>query len=225
MGIVIAMDGVSGSGKSTLARLLAEELGFVHVDSGALYRLVVVYLRETALDLSETPVNRVRKVAPPQRVSGGFVIGEMRIKDSALRSASVSDDAAKVAANPEIRTAVRAWQHTVVDDASRGAVVEGRDIGTIVFRDAKLKFWMTADHAQRAERRIRQMGQTRDPFRGTVEDMMKIIADRDDKDRHRVHSPLFRAEDAVTIDTTGKSPEESLREMLAIVRSRLGTAA
>ena len=205
----IAIDGPSGSGKSTLGKALAAQLGLPYVDTGAMYRAVawaarradladddeIVALLETLeLDVAADPAEfRIR-------VNGSDVTGE-------IRSPEVSKFASRVAAIQGVRRWMVPCQRKA---AANGGVLEGRDIGTVVLPDADCKFYVTSDEATRMGRRAAQLG--------VEQDGAAVVADvreRDELDRTRRHSPLRLAEGAIVIDTTGKSVDESLREMMA----------
>ena len=205
----IAIDGPSGSGKSTLGKALAAELALPYVDTGAMYRAVawaaqradledddeIVALLETLeLDVAADPAEfRIR-------VNGTEVTGE-------IRSPEVSKAAAQVAAIEGVRRWMVPRQR---EAATAGGVLEGRDIGTVVLPDADYKFYVTSDEGTRIGRRAAQLGLDRDG--ATV---VADVRERDEVDRTRRHSPLRPAADAIVIDTTGKSIDASLAEMLA----------
>jgi cytidylate kinase len=210
---VIAIDGPSGVGKSTVARLLAERLGLAYLDSGALYRAVALKVLRAGVDPDDPAAvegllehSRVEIELEPGativvRLDGVAVSEE-------LREAAVARVASRIAAQPAVRRLLTALQRAAVPAA--GAVVEGRDIGSVVFPDAKLKLFVTASPRVRAERRVGEIG-------GKVEDIEAAIIARDRKDSTRAHSPLTEADDAVVVDTTGMTVEQVVEHILSLI--------
>lgn len=231
-GVVVAIDGPSASGKSSTARAVAERLGFAHLDSGALYRgLTLVALREAARrdpsaaePLAVVDAETVLRAAEDRGLmlqSDGvgfstYVDGEPA--DSAIRAADVTVHASSVAAVPTVREWVNIHLHGLVR-AGRDVVVDGRDIGTVVFPDALLKVFLTASPEARASRRISQRGMRIDP--ASLADEAKLLAARDHADSTRATAPLQRAGDAVELDTTRLGFEEQVARIVALARERL----
>ncbi len=200
--MVIAIDGPAGAGKSTVARAVAERLGFLYLDTGAMYRAVAVAVRERG----GPPAARARELevvdASRYLVDGRDVTGE-------IRSPEASAEASRIAADGELRAALVERQRALL--GAGDWVAEGRDIGTVVAPDAEVKLFLSASPEERAARRAQELGA--DP---TV-----VLADqtlRDEQDRRREHSPLRAAADAVALDTTGRSVDEVVDEVVALAR-------
>jgi len=214
MGHVIAIDGPAGAGKSTIARSLAERLGFVYIDSGAMYRAVALWaIREgVALDdahrLEQLALAADIKLLPARRVQ---LNGE-DVSD-AIRTMEVSGGASKVAAIRKVRSAMVAKQQRMADEAD--VVMEGRDIGTVVFPDARVKIFLDADAAERVRRRAGEQPDV------PPASLAAQIAERDERDRRRLESPLMQAPDAIYLDSTGRSAAEVEEDILRIVRARI----
>lgn len=219
----VALDGPSGAGKSTLARSAAEELGFLYVDTGAIYRTVGYFVWKKGIDpendaavaalLPEIVITMGRDEDGLQKMylNGADVTKEIRLPE-------VSMYASRVSAIP----AVRAFLLDMQRDAAKTAnvIMDGRDIGTVVLPDADVKIFLVASPEERARRRYRELRE-----RGTPVDYGVIlveIEERDYNDSHRAAAPLKRAEDAVTLDTSDLSFEESKRRALEIIKERLG---
>ncbi len=204
----IAIDGPSGSGKSTLGRALARRLGLPYVDTGAMYRAVAWVVAEAGLESAEEVVERLARLEltiNPDPDDFRVSVDGVDVTDR-LRDPEVSKAAAKVAAIEEVRS----WMVPRQKSAARGGgVLEGRDIGTVVLPDADHKFFITSDEATRMSRRAAQLGEASDGAR-VVED----VRERDRIDRTRRVSPLRAAADAVHIDTSRQTVEESVEAML-----------
>lgn len=224
-GGVIAIDGPSASGKSSTARAVAEALGFAHLDSGSLYRgVTLVALRElTRRDLAGPDL--VASVGPEailraaedrglmlQPDGAGFTAYlEGEPVDAEIRGPEVTAQVSAVSAIPQIREWVNTRLRAMVR-AGRDVVVDGRDIGTVVFPDADLKIFLTATPEARAGRRISQRGAEVDP--GRLETEAAALAARDRADSTRAVAPLRRADDAVALDTTALTFEEQVRAIV-----------
>jgi cytidylate kinase len=210
----IAIDGPSGSGKSTLGRELARRLDIPYVDTGAMYRAVAWVVAREGLASPEDIVERLAGLEleiDPEPDGFRVYVDGVDVTDG-LRDPSVSKAAARVAAIEQVRR----WMVPLQKQAARdGGVLEGRDIGTVVLPDADCKFFVTSDEETRMARRAAQLGETRDGAR-VVED----VRERDRMDRSRSVSPLRAAPDAVRIDTSGHTVEESIEAMLEVIRRR-----
>ena len=209
--IVIAIDGPAGAGKSTIARSLAGRLGFTYIDTGAMYRAVALWALRAGIDLDD--MHRLEQLAKAAVIEfdGERVILNGEDVTAAIREPGVSDAASKVSIAPGVRRALREQQQSM--GAARSVVMEGRDIGTVVFPDAQVKIFLDADPETRAERRAREMG-------AEVGRVAQEIAERDQRDRSRTEAPLTQAPDAEYIDSS-KLPADQVEEaILRIIRRR-----
>lgn len=214
--MLVAIDGPAGSGKSSVARAVAERLGFDKLDTGATYRAVALVALEERVDLDDGAA--LAKIAGDVDLTatGVFYCGE-RIGEEALRTPEVSAAASKVSAHPELRKVLVERQRAAARQAQAsplgGAVVEGRDIGTVVLPDAGLKIFLSASPEERARRRALQTG--REEELGRIREAMRT---RDRRDSEREASPLKPAPGAVVLDTTGLSLEEVVARIVALAR-------
>jgi CMP/dCMP kinase len=218
---VIAVDGPSGAGKSTLGRRLARELGLLYIDTGAMYRAVALACAGAGVSASDAV--RAAEVARRSsiRLEGDpdslRVFLDGRDVSAEIRGEEVGRAASVVSAVPEVRRELVRRQREM-GEAGSGVVLDGRDIGTVVFPDADVKFFLTAVPEERARRRL---DEEREGARGSsFEATLADINERDRRDATRDDSPLRIAEDAVVIDTTEFSIEEVFRQMLRTVRAR-----
>ena len=192
--MLIAIDGPAGAGKSTVARAVARALGWTYLDSGAMYRAVALAA------LRGAPV--------PRRIElGERVVSDGEDVTAAIRSPEVTEKASEVAADPAVRERLVALQRELV--AGGDWVAEGRDIGTVVAPDAEVKVFLTAAPQERARRRAEQEGRP-------VDEVLAEQRARDERDESREHSPLRAAEDAVELDTTGRSIDDVVAEISAL---------
>jgi cytidylate kinase len=218
---VIAVDGPSGAGKSTLGRRLARELGLLYIDTGAMYRAVALACAGAGVSASDA--GRAAEVARRSsiRLEGDpdslRVFLDGRDVSAEIRGEEVGRAASVVSAIPEVRRELVRRQREM-GEAGSGVVLDGRDIGTVVFPDADVKFFLTAVPEERARRRL---DEERASARGSsFEATLADINERDRRDATRDDSPLRIADDAVVIDTTESSIEEVFRQMLRTVRAR-----
>jgi cytidylate kinase len=203
--MVIAIDGPAGAGKSTVARALAERLGALYLDSGAMYRSVALAsLRAPAAEPAALAAAAGIELAPDGRV---LLDGED--VSAAIREPAVSQRASEVAAEPSVRAALVEKQRALL--ANGDWVAEGRDVGTVVAPGASLKVYLDADPAERSRRRAAETGEEE----ATVLAEMRA---RDERDRNREASPLREAEGAVRVDTTGLSVKEVVEQLAALAR-------
>jgi cytidylate kinase len=210
--IVIAIDGPAGAGKSTIAKALAAKLRVRYLDTGAMYRAVTFAAMNSGIDLSNQDL-----VAELSRESKMLLTDESVVINgldatSAIRSSEVTAAVSAVAANSEVRTELRERQRQWIADHN-GGVVEGRDIGSVVFPDATLKVYLTASPTVRAKRRVAQSG-------GNVEEIAAAIASRDLQDSSRSDSPLTQTDDAITIDTSDRSIDEVVAQLVEMANRR-----
>jgi len=211
--ITIAIDGPAGAGKSTLARRIAAKLGFVYVDSGAMYRAVALWALRANVALSD--MHRLEQLANAAHIEFAPGDNAVLLNDedvtSAIRTPEVSQAASEVSLVPAVRRALVEKQREIGEKVS--IVMEGRDIGTVVFPDATVKIFLDAIPEERATRRANEVALPAD----VVE---RQIRERDQRDRGRAESPLVQAPDAVYVDTTGLSIEEAEAAILKIIRDR-----
>ena len=214
----VAIDGPAGAGKSTLARRLAQRLGFLYVDTGAIYRTVGLYTLRNQLAPEEVVPMLEKLDIRMEYDSGG--VQRMRLNgedvSEAIRVHEVSQRASQVAALPEVRAFLLDFQRRQAREHS--VVMDGRDIGTVVLPDADVKIFLTASPEVRAKRRLLELEQRGQPAQ--YEQILQDIQDRDRQDRNRAAAPLRQAEDAVLLDTSGLDLEQSLTQMLEIVSGR-----
>ncbi len=211
---VVAIDGPAASGKSTLARRLARELGLAWLDTGAFYRAAALAVLRAGTDFDDEDgaVEAVGGRAIAQEEGRTLLDGED--VEAEIRTPRVTEAASKVAVLPGVRRILVRMQRRWVEERGGSAVVEGRDIGSVVFPDAPVKVYLTADSAERARRRVAELGDV--PEGAAVQES---LARRDRTDATRTASPLRLMPDAVAIDTTALSPEEAVAEVLGLVRA------
>ena len=217
---VIAVDGPAGAGKSSASRALARRLAFVYVDTGAMYRAVGVLAHERGLaDDDDVALGRlVAGLRFEVAADGERLLANGRDLSREIREPGAGDLASRVSTRPVVRERLVALQREL--GAPGGVVMEGRDIGTVVFPDAPVKLYLTAEPAERARRRaaeLRALGQTVDEAA-----LAREITERDRRDQSRVHSPLRPAADAVVLDTTRLTFDAVVDAMAAVVRNRAG---
>jgi CMP/dCMP kinase len=211
-GFLIAIDGPAGSGKSSVARAVAQRLGFVNLNTGAAYRAVALVALGEGVDLDdgEALAGVARRVSLDAR--GARVDGE-RVPEDDLRAPEVSAAASTVSARPEVREVLLGVQREAAREARRkhGAVVEGRDIGTVVLPDADLKIFLSAEPEERARRRAHQTGRESE-----LDRIREAMKKRDRQDSERATSPLKPAQDAVILDTTSLDLEGVVSRVLEL---------
>ncbi len=217
--VIVAIDGPAGAGKSTIARAVAARLGYIYIDTGAMYRAVALWAIETRIALDDS--HKLDELARHAQIE--FAAGSSRILlngadvTEAIRSAEVSEAASKVAALPGVRRAMVDEQRRMASDAS--VVMEGRDIGTVVFPEADVKIFLDAEPDVRAGRRtgeLRDKGQSAE-----LDSIARELSERDRRDRNRAEAPLMQAPDAVMVDSSGLTIEEVEETVLRIIRARV----
>lgn len=220
--LVIAIDGYSSCGKSTLAKALAKKLGFIYIDSGAMYRAVTLYFLRNHIDVNDPTavtdaLQHIELNFHSRDYQSHITLNGEEVSDE-IRQMPVSEYVSEVSANKQIRKEMVRQQQRM--GKSKNIVMDGRDIGTTVFEDAQVKFFMTADPKIRAERRFKEL-QSKGDTKTTLEEVFENLAHRDYADTTRVESPLTRAEDAIILDNTELTEPEQLNFALDMVHQHL----
>jgi cytidylate kinase len=219
--ITIAIDGFSSTGKSTLAKELAKELGYVYVDTGAMYRAVTYFAMQNGYISNDTfdkdsLIKNLSSVKLHFEFNADLGFGEMFLNnenvEKQIRTLEVSSFVSKIAEVSEVRAKLVEQQKAMGKD--KGIVMDGRDIGTVVFPDAELKIFMTASPETRAQRRFDELQAKGDTV--SYEDVLKNVQERDYIDTHRADSPLVIADDAIEIDNSYLSREEQFAAVLEL---------
>jgi CMP/dCMP kinase len=209
--MVIAIDGPAGAGKSTVARVVAGELGFTYLDSGAMYRCVALAALRDGLDLDDGEAIGALAEGLEIGFDGQRVLLGERDVSGEIRSPEVSAAASRVSVHPRVRAALVTRQRQLI--AAGRYVAEGRDIGTVVSPDSPLKIFLTASDEERARRRAAESGKD-------AEEVLAAQRRRDSRDTEREHGALRAAEDAVELDTTGFSLDEVVARVARLARER-----
>ena len=207
MTLTIAIDGPAASGKGTIARRVAARYGLRHLDTGLLYRAVAVLCAAENIPLGNAAAAGARAAR----------LDPADLEREGLRSAAAGRGASVVAAHPQVRAALLDWQRTFAADPP-GAVLDGRDIGTVVLPDARAKLYVTADADVRAARRWRELSKARDI---AYRDVLRDIEERDARDAARADAPMRRAKGAALLDTTDMTIEEAVAEAIRLVEARI----
>jgi cytidylate kinase len=211
----VAIDGPSGAGKGTIARALASRLSYRHVDTGAMYRALAWKALHERIDLSDE--DAVASLA----ARASFEVGEGNVRidghdvAAAIRTPAIDRAATTVARQPRVREALVARQRAMAADG--GVVMEGRDIGTVVFPRAEVKIFLDASAEERARRRATDPAHSAGTGTAAIQEVATALAERDKSDRGRAASPLVQAQDAIVIDTTNLTIEEAVERALEIV--------
>ena len=220
--IIITIDGWSSCGKSTLAKQLAHALGYIYVDSGAMYRAITLYFLRNHVDWTDEKQVAdalhnitLEFVYNPQSESSEIYLNGENV-EYVIRDLVIAEKVSEVAAIKAVRKYAVTQQHKM--GKGRGIVMDGRDIGTVVFPDAELKIFMTADNAVRVERRFREMYAKNPNI--TIEEVKDNLEMRDYIDSNRKESPLRKADDAVVLDNTNLTPEEQFKKAMHWVHER-----
>lgn len=217
MGVNIAIDGPAGAGKSTIARMIARKLGYIYVDTGAMYRAMALHLLREKISPSET--EKINRKCQEAEISIGYENGEQIVYlngenvNGLIRTEEVSSMASASSPNPNVRRKLLELQQKLAAD--QDVVMDGRDIGTCVLPNAQVKIYLTADSRVRAGRRFKEMEE-----RGiscSLDEIEKDIIERDHRDMTREISPLMQAEDAVLVDSSHMTIEEAVDAVIALV--------
>lgn len=220
--LVVAIDGYSSCGKSTLAKALAKKLGFIYIDSGAMYRAVTLYFLRNHIDVNDVQsvVNALHDIElnfHSRDYESHITLNGEEVSEE-IRQMPVSENVSEVSANKQVRYEMVKQQQRM--GKSKNIVMDGRDIGTTVFEDAQVKLFMTADPKIRAERRFKEL-QSKGDTKTTLEEVFENLAHRDYADTTRIESPLIRAEDAIILDNTELTPAEQLEFALRHVHRHM----
>ena len=219
--INIAIDGPAGAGKSTIAKMVSKKLGYIYVDTGALYRTIALYITENGIEDED-----VEKSLPAADVSLKFIGGEQRVflgdrdVSELIRTPLISMAASRTSALPPVRAYLFETQQKIAQE--NNVIMDGRDIGTVVLPNADVKIFLTASAEERANRRFKELSEKPDcpPYEEILEDIIQ----RDYQDMHRETAPLKQADDAVLVDTTHLNLEESAAEIVRIITEKTGSA-
>ena len=216
--IIIAIDGPSGTGKSTTAKIVAKDLGITYLDTGAMYRAITF----AALEKGVAPTNKagIDQLLQSTKIrfddNNQIVINGIN-REKEIRGKQVSDAVSPYSAIPEVRSVLTQWQREIAGE--RSCILDGRDIGTVVFPNADFKFFLVTDLKVRAERRYQECLQK--GIAMTLEEIEKNLAERDRIDSSRATAPLKKADDAIEIDTTQLSIEQQVKK----IEDRVGVVA
>ena len=217
----IAIDGPSGAGKSTLARAIAKKINFIYVDTGALYRAIGLFVRNNKISPndSDSVINSLGSVKIAMKFKDGLqhvYLNDSDVTDD-IRLHEVSEYASKISAIPQVREFLTDLQRSIA--ANNNVIMDGRDIGSIILPNAQLKIYLTASVADRAERRYRELKE-----RGQTVDFDKVLRDVEERDRRdmtRDVSPLKIADNAIVVDTTGFTFEQSFDKLLSVIQDNM----
>jgi cytidylate kinase len=223
--IIITIDGLSSAGKSTLAKQLAKKLGYVYVDSGAMYRAITLYFLRNHIDWTDKKQvqESLKEIQLDFRFNERSGASEIHLNDEnveyLIRDLIIAEKVSEIAAIKEVRAFAVTQQHKL--GARKGIVMDGRDIGTVVFPHAELKIFMIADNAVRVERRFKELYEKNPNV--TIEEIRDNIQMRDYMDSNRKISPLKKAEDAIELDNTHLTEAQQLQKAMALAKQRIAT--
>lgn len=224
--ITIAIDGYSSTGKSTVAKQLADYLGYIYVDSGAMYRAVTLFAMQNGIISKENfDIEKLKKLLPSIQLefkkkpdwSKAHIFLNGKDVENDIRNLEVSEFVSPIATIPEVRTKLVAQQQEM--GLLKGVVMDGRDIGTVVFPNAELKIFMNASAEKRAERRYKELTDRGDSVK--FKDVLRNIEERDNIDTTRKDSPLKKASDAIEIDNSDINIEDQFHTVLQLVKDRI----
>lgn len=215
--MIIAIDGPSASGKSTTARGVSDSLNFTHLDTGAMYRAVTLGLGVEKIGLSDKKmlVQFLESIDIYFDKNNSIWLNGKNVSRE-IRTVDISSKVSLVSANPLVRNRMVIIQRIIASDTN--CVLEGRDIGTIVFPNADFKFFLDADIKIRAKRRLKELKENNMSI--TIDDLISSIKRRDELDSTRAHSPLLKAKDAISIDTTHLTINEQIEKIVAIINKQ-----
>ena len=213
--IIVAIDGYSSCGKSTIAKALAKHAGYTYVDTGAMYRATALYAQRLGLDndlLQVVPLLNNIQISFIQTANGQHVTLNGEDVEAFIRTLEIGNLASQISTIKEVRAFLVAQQQAMGD--AKGIVMDGRDIGTVVFPNAELKLFLTASPDVRAERRFKELqAKGENPV---FDDVLRDTNDRDYRDTHRAESPLRQADDAVVVDNSHMTREEQMNHIIEI---------
>lgn len=214
----IAIDGPAGAGKSTIAKMVSAKLGYIYVDTGALYRTAALFITENNI-----PDEEIEKSLESADISLKFIDGTQRVflgeKDVSdfIRTPDISMAASRTSAIPAVRAYLFETQKKIARE--NNVIMDGRDIGTVVLPDADVKIFLTAAAEERANRRFKEL--SKKPDCPSYNDILKDIIQRDYQDMHRETSPLKQSDDAILVDTTNLDLEESANEIIRVINEKI----
>ena len=214
--MIIAIDGPAGSGKSTIAKLIAEDLGLVYLDTGAMYRLITLKALNDGILGNLDKIIKMLDNLNIDIKENGFYLDEIDVSEE-IRKPIVSENVSDIAAIREVREKMVDLQRKFSE--SKNVILDGRDIGTVVFPNADVKIFLVADAKERANRRYKELVAKGENVR--IEEIYENILKRDEIDSTRKESPLKKADNAIEVDTTSKNIEEVKNEILNIVRKKI----
>lgn len=219
--VSVAIDGPAGAGKSTIARQAAKMMGYIYVDTGALYRAIGLFALKNGVDLCQR--NQVEQMLSNVQIELVFLEGEQHVflcgtdVSQEIRTPEVSMAASQVSAIPAVRDFLFDLQRDMAKKHS--VIMDGRDIGTVVLPHAQVKIFLTASPEERARRRFEELKQK--GSQSSYEEVLKDLKQRDYQDSHREIAPLRPAEDAIEVDTTGLSLQQSVDRIIMLIKERL----
>ena len=217
-GIIIAIDGPTASGKSTTACEVAKQLGYIHINTGAMYRAFALYASEWGVDLtSDERIPELAEKAYLDFDENGSILLEGRDVTKDIQAPEIAQLASELATLPVVREKMVALQQEIGKDG--GAVLDGRDIGTVVFPDAELKIFLIANAKTRAERRKLELAHAGNDI--SLHELITQIEDRDRRDSERELSPLRKAQDAIELDTSKLTLEEQVGKVVTLAKKRM----